>query len=241
MEKTLWNAAIHDKVEEVKDILRKNPSLNINWKNEQRDARTALYSACFEGHDSVVSILLAHPGISPNLKQKDGYTPFMIACCNGNTSCVRLLLQDQRVMVNEPSNNGATPLRVAAYYGHHSVIKWWIASEREMNLGKAGDVDYTDAIGAAKKWEKTEVVNLESFKSDPAKTRSEVKLELGITNGKSVSQSVHLAHLSLSLSLSILSCSFPFLGFVFWLRSQHSSQFFRFPSDHSTKAHPGAV
>jgi len=35
---------------------------------------------------------------------------------------------------------------------------------------------------------KTEVVSLlERFKSDPSKTRSEVRLELGITNGQAVS------------------------------------------------------
>jgi len=187
MEEKFYDAANGGKVEEVKSILRKNPSLNVNWKNEQRDARTALYSACFEGHDSVVSILLAHPGISPNLKQKDGSTPFYYACC-GRPSCVREMLKDSRVKVNEPNNSGQTPLWWAAYRGHQDVIKWWIGSGREMNLGKPGDVDYTDAIGAAKKWEKTEVVSLlERFKSDATKTRSEVRLELRITNGKSVS------------------------------------------------------
>jgi len=72
MEKTFFNAAYDGKVEEVKSILRKNPSLNVNWKNEGEDARTALYAACYNVHDSVVSILLAHPDIDPNLKTKDG-------------------------------------------------------------------------------------------------------------------------------------------------------------------------
>jgi len=71
----------------------------------------------------------------------------------------------------------------AAYWGHHDVIKLWIASGREMNLGKPGD-SKTDAIGEAKKNGKTEVVSLpEKFKSDPTKSRSEVRLELGI-NGQ---------------------------------------------------------
>jgi len=181
MEKKFYFAAENGKVEEVKDILRKNPSLNVNWKNEGDHARTALLAACFYDHDSVVSILLAHPDINPNLKEKDGYTPFWRACFSGRTSCVRLLLQDQRVMVNEPNNGGATPLLCAAYFGRHDAIKWWIVSGREMNLGKPGDIDKTDAIGAAKQEKKTEVVSLlVRFKSDPTKTRSEVRLELGI-------------------------------------------------------------
>jgi len=169
MENTFWDAAKDGKEQEVKDILRKNPSLNVNWKNEKNYAVTALFAACFNGHDSVVSVLLAHPDIDPNLKQKDGWTPFMTACWSGKTSGVRLLLQDQRVMINEPNIEGSTPLRWAAFKGNQDVIKWWIVSGREMNLGTPGDID------------KTEVVSLlERFKSDAAKTRSEIRLELGI-------------------------------------------------------------
>jgi len=42
MEKTFWDATYNGKVEEVKDILRKNPSLNVNWKNAGHYAMTAL-------------------------------------------------------------------------------------------------------------------------------------------------------------------------------------------------------
>ena len=49
-------------------------------------------------------------------------------------------------------------------------------------ISGTGDVDYTDAIGVAKERGKKEVVTLlERFKSDAAKTRSEVRKELGIT------------------------------------------------------------
>ena len=181
MEKIFWEAANGGKVEEVKDILRKNPSLNVNWKNEERSASTALVAACWNGHYSVVSILLAHPGIDPNLKNKNGDTPFMIACYSGNTSCVRLLLQDLRVIGNEPDNEGETPLYWVASNGHQDVIKWWIASGREMDLGTPGDIFKTDAIGTARQKRKTEVVSLlQRFKSDPTKTRHAIRVELGL-------------------------------------------------------------
>jgi len=181
MEKTFFNAADDGKVEEVKDILRKNPSLNVNWKNEEEDACTALYAACWSGHDSVASILLAHPDVDPNLKNKNRNTPFLIACFQGSTSCVRLLLQDHRVMVNEPDNVGFTPLFWAANNGHLDVIKWWIGSGREMNLGTPGDIYKTDAIRTAKEEGRTEVVSLlEIFKSDATQTRHAVRVELGL-------------------------------------------------------------
>jgi len=180
MEKTLYSAADGGEVEEVKSILRKNPSLNVNWKNKKAGAYTALSAACYNGHDSVVSILLAHPDIDPNSKHKDGDTPFFIACWNGNLSCVRLLLQDQRVMVNEPNNDGRIPLWVAAINGRHDMIKLWIVSGREMNLGKPGDVYTTDAIGAATSHKNTAVVSLlENVKSDATKTRHAMRVELG--------------------------------------------------------------
>ena len=154
MEKTFYSAAKDGRVEEVKSILRKNPSLNVNWKNETQYARTALYSACRYGHNLVVPILLAHPDIDPNLKNTSGNTPFMFACYCGNTSCVCLLLQDHRVKVNEPNNDGETPLFWAASRCHLGIIRWWIASGREMNLGTPGEVDKTDAIRAAEEEQK---------------------------------------------------------------------------------------
>ena len=166
MEKTFWDAAEDDKVEKMKSILRKNPSLNVNWMNEERKANAALHAACAYGHSSVVSILLAHPDTDPNLKERDGETPFKWACFSGSTSCVRLLLQDQRVIVNEPSDYGRTPLWQAANRGHLDILKWWIASGREMDLWTPGD-SMTDVIGGAKKGGQTEVMTLLGrFKSD---------------------------------------------------------------------------
>ena len=90
------------------------------------------------------------------------------------------MLKDSRVKVNEPADDACTPLWCAAVYGHLDIIKWWIASGREMDLGRPGDVDKTDAIGKAKEYGKTEVVTLlERFKSDAIQTRSEVRMELG--------------------------------------------------------------
>jgi len=173
-------AAENGNAEELQEILRNNPNLDVNWRNENENGSTALKIACQNGHDSIVSILLAHLDIDVNLKDLDGWTPFSSACWYGYTSCARLLLKDHRVKVNEPDKNGDTPLKWAAYFGHHDVIKWWIASGREMNLGTPTKYG-TDGIAAATREGKTEVASLhERFKSDATKTRSEVRLELGI-------------------------------------------------------------
>ena len=149
------------------ELMRQDPGFKVNMA--QNDSGwTLLHYACHRvSRCPVIPLLLAHPGIDVNLKTKYGRTPFYDACWNGYPSCVREMLKDSRVNVNEPDDGGGTPLRCAARWGHIDVIKSWIGSGREMDLGKPGDVDKTDAIGAAKNRGKMEVVTLlERFKSD---------------------------------------------------------------------------
>jgi len=163
-------------VDEVKRILGL-PQTDVNFAMNYHNALRG-------GHDTIVALLLAHPDIDVNVKDSNDASPFVTAFYSGHISCVREMLKDSRVKVNEPDKYGATPLRRAASSVSLDVIKWWIASGREMDLGKPGDVDKTDAIGGAKKYGKTETaILLERFKSDAAKTRSEVRKELGI-NGQ---------------------------------------------------------
>jgi len=156
------------------ELIRQDPDLKVN-KDLNGNGSTLLHYACGDDCRSpVIPLLLAHPDIDVNLKSKDGWTPFYYACHFGNTSCVREMLKDSRVKVNEPNNDGYPPLWYPARWGHFDVIKWWIASGREMDFGKPGDVD------GAKKYGKTEVVTLlERFKSDAAKTRHVMRVELG--------------------------------------------------------------
>jgi len=60
MEKRFYEAAKNGKVKDVKEILRKNPNLDVNWRNGDERGSTALIIACENDHDSIVSILLAH-------------------------------------------------------------------------------------------------------------------------------------------------------------------------------------
>ena len=166
------------------ELIRQDPGFKVNMDHSDGRGNTLLHYACQgNSRSAVIPLLLAHPDIDVNAKNvHGGATPFYLAC-NGHTSCVREMLKDSRVKVNEPDNSsGWTPLYCAARYGYLDVIKVWIASGREMNLGTPGDIYKTDAIGGAKRNGKKEVVTLlERFKSDAAKTRSEVRKELGIT------------------------------------------------------------
>jgi len=172
---TIMLAAVESgDAKKLAELIRQDPGFNVNMDLEGNG-----YSACLRDiRSAVIPLLLAHPDIDVNVKNKYGDTPFLWAC-NGRASCVRELLKDSRLKVNEPSTGGYTPLFWAALKGHLEVIKWWIASGREMDLGKPGELR-SDAIGIAKKGGKTEVVALlERFKSYPAHTRHAMRVELG--------------------------------------------------------------
>jgi len=162
------------------ELLRQDPGFKVNMGLDGFGYTLLHYACDGDSRSAVIPLLLAHPDIDVNVKDNIyGYTPFFYAC--DGYSCVREMLKDSRVKVNEPRNDGWTPLCRAAHYGHLDVIKWCIASGREMDLGKPGDVNETDAIGGAKRQGHAEVVTLlEGFKSDAAKTRSEVRKELRI-------------------------------------------------------------
>jgi len=195
-EKKLHSAADDGILDEVKEILRSNFTLDVNWEDSR--GCTAFHRACRKGHDDIVSILLAHPNIDVNPKNDWKETPFMLACSDGKTSYV-CLLKDSRVNIDEPDGDGHTPLWRAASHGHLALIKWWIVSGREMDLGQPGN-ENTDAIRIARnpgedrhevqtdfetrKHRCAEVVTLlERFKKNPEDTRSDVRKELGIKGG----------------------------------------------------------
>ena len=133
----------------VAELIREDPGFNVNM--DHGDGWTLLHYACNgDSRSAVIPLLLAHPDIDVNVKTVYGATPFYFACLNGSPYCVREMLKDSGVNVNEPDKYDRTPLWCAAGNGHLGVIKWWIASGREVDLGKPGDVDRTDAIGGGK-------------------------------------------------------------------------------------------
>jgi len=166
-------------VGKLAELMRQNPGFKMNL--DLGNWFTLLHYACYgDSRSPVIPLLLAHPDVDVNVKNTYGATPFYCTCFYGRPSCIRELLKDSRVKVNERDHHGWTPLFWAAYRGSLDLIKWWIASGREMDLGTPGD-HYQDAISAAKKKGKTEVVTLlERFKENPVETRHAMRVELGL-------------------------------------------------------------
>jgi len=144
--------------EKLAELIRQDPGFRVNELDG--DGYTLLHYACDrDSRSAVIPLLLAHRDIEVNVPGLLAHTPFYCACQNGCTSCVREMLKDSRVKVNEPNKYGQTPLWDAARNGHLDVIKWWIASGREMDLGKPGERE-RDAIGRAYMYSQPEVATL---------------------------------------------------------------------------------
>jgi len=182
--KQLYDAAKDGRESEVSSLLRNHPEINVNWTNEYQ--WTPLHAASLYGHAEIVKLLLAHRSINVNSKSSDGQTPFLFAFLYGRVSVVRVLLKDPRVDVTLEDNDRCTPLWYASRDGRHEVIEWLIASGRDLGdingkKGKHRDGREYTALEIARERNYTEAVSLlERFVANPALTRHEVRVKLGM-------------------------------------------------------------
>ena len=133
-------------------------------------------------------MLLAHPLIDVNQQDKDGETPLYTASRHGHIEVVKVLLTHSHIDANHQNKYGKSALMHASFSGHVEVIKWLIARGRDLrNLNRKGKYwkdgqEYT-ALEIAKEKNHTGVVSLlERFVANPAQTRNEVCVELGVLN-----------------------------------------------------------
>jgi len=180
----LHDAAWEGCASEVSSLLRDQPEINVNWSNPLQ--WTPLHATSFNGHVEVAKLLLAHPNINVNLKDSIGQTPLLFCCQWGHVSLVRLLLKDPRVDVALNDEMGHTPLWCASCNGRHEVIENLIASGRDLGdienkKGRDWDnIEFT-ALEIARNRENSEVVSvLEKFIANPAQTRHELRVKLGV-------------------------------------------------------------
>lgn len=97
----------------------------VNGNTPDRDGKTALMLAAFEGHTGTVYTLLAHQ-VQVNTQDKEGATALMLAAARGHTDVVTALLA-KGADVNLQHQMGHTALMVAVVGGHNQVTHTLLA------------------------------------------------------------------------------------------------------------------
>jgi len=100
----------------IKTIVEKRPCLN------SRKGQTLIGWAASNGHEAIVSLLLAKDNVDPNSKDNRGQTPLSLAAFYGQEAVVSLLLAKDNVDPNSKDNNGRTPFSLAASNGHEAIV-----------------------------------------------------------------------------------------------------------------------
>ena len=177
----------------------------IDPNKPSNDGATPFYFACEEGHEEVVSLLLADPKIDPNKPNENEATPFFMACQGGHEEVVSLLLADPRIDPNKSMNDQGTPLWHSSQNGHLEVVQHLLASERKIDTKMKSTFNNTAAeqaraMGAVttKPADETEedyarsktngplcADLIDAYEKDPAKVRSQLRKQLGLPGNPS--------------------------------------------------------
>jgi ankyrin repeat protein len=118
MDRALCEAAKQGDHHQVQVLLESNANVNATIGFLRK---SPLRSACLNGHQQAVSLLLAH---AANVNQKDAYLhdPLHLACSGGHTEIVDILLE-HAANVNQLDKHTTSALHVACRYGNQHMVK----------------------------------------------------------------------------------------------------------------------
>jgi ankyrin repeat protein len=112
-------AASDGDIEDVKTLLN-DRDVDVDGAEDFNRGRSALISACYEGHDDIVELLL---GCGANTEAKTfdlNNTALMMACQRGHTSTVKLLL-GHGANIDAYNKDDCSPLYESCRLGHIAV------------------------------------------------------------------------------------------------------------------------
>ena len=102
--------------------------VNINAQDKESKG-TALHTACSEGFEEVVRILLDCPLLDVNKKDVGGYTALHYACEFGHEGIVSILLGHPDIQVNKENENEIPPLILACERGNLGMVRLLLSKD----------------------------------------------------------------------------------------------------------------
>ena len=121
LEGMLFYAARYGDTIRVEELLKE-----VNVNTVDKDGRTPLCVAAWNGQLDVVKLLLKSIGIDVNKSDMVGRTPLHLASHRGHGEIVKVLLKDNRIRVNMADREGFTPLIEAAFSGMAQVVQLFL-------------------------------------------------------------------------------------------------------------------
>ncbi|KAH6890889.1 ankyrin repeat-containing domain protein [Coprinopsis sp. MPI-PUGE-AT-0042] len=80
-----------------------------------------------EGHEDIVTLLLARPEILINSVDNEGWSALMKVARRGYEGIAKQLLTRNEIQINLVADNGWSALMMAAFYGHEGMVKLLLA------------------------------------------------------------------------------------------------------------------
>ena len=117
-ERLLFVAVEYGDTIRVEELLKE-----VNVNTVDRDGKTPLCVAAWNGHLNVVKLLLKNIRTDVNKSDMVGRTPLHLASHRGHGEIVETLLKDNRIRVNMADREGFTPLIEAAFSGMVEVVR----------------------------------------------------------------------------------------------------------------------
>ncbi|VDI56057.1 26S proteasome non-ATPase regulatory subunit 10 [Mytilus galloprovincialis] len=136
----------YDPLQFVLDLNGQSFNRCVDNTIKNKDGRSALHAACFDGHVEIVKLLI-DVGMNVNFTSKSGFTPLSQACWEGHYKIVKFLLElnsktlNGRVDTTKRDSDGWSPLHGACFRGHAEVVKLLI--NVGMNVNDTTNTGYT--------------------------------------------------------------------------------------------------
>ncbi|XP_017834903.1 ankyrin repeat domain-containing protein 39 [Drosophila busckii] len=127
----IWNAAIYNEVERVRDFIKKGQAMARDDCNY-----TALHYAARNGHEEICKVLLQEGKVDVNAVTKAGATALHRAAMMGHLNIVKLLAQQPQVNLLLQDECGQSVLHRAALRGHLDVCRFLLEQQPELKLLK---------------------------------------------------------------------------------------------------------
>ncbi|XP_062614977.1 ankyrin-3-like [Saccostrea cucullata] len=116
-------------------LLKNNADINL----VDKDGRTSLHMACFNGNLKVLKLLI-HYGANVNIADRTGSTALHIAAQNQDIDILPCLISNGG-NVNLQDQKGLTPLHISCYNGDINIVQKLLESDADVKMLSEGGVD----------------------------------------------------------------------------------------------------